>query len=82
MWLGKVRCFHQMNQTYLDQPVSVPPRRTSQKTCVAVPYAKEYGGIEYGGLPVNQSRCTADDFPNVVGNSTLEDRVGSIADMG
>jgi hypothetical protein len=29
-----------------------------------------------------QSRCTADDFLNVVGNSTLEDRVGGIADMG
>jgi hypothetical protein len=56
MWLGKVRCFHQMNQTYLDQPVSVPPRRTSQKTCVAVPYANEYGGIEYGELPVKVLR--------------------------
>jgi hypothetical protein len=29
-----------------------------------------------------QSRCTANDFLNVVGNSTLEDRVGGIADMG
>ena len=29
-----------------------------------------------------ESRCTADDFLNVVGNSTLEDRVGGIADMG
>jgi hypothetical protein len=45
-----------MNQTYLDQPVSVPPRRTSQKTCVAVPYANEYGGIEYGELPVKVLR--------------------------
>jgi hypothetical protein len=29
-----------------------------------------------------QSRCTADDFLNVVGNSTVEGRVGGIADMG
>jgi hypothetical protein len=62
----------------LPDAVALPARATlgSQRA------DDEYGRIEYGGLPVNQSRCTADDFLNVVGNSTLEDRVGGIADMG